>query len=109
MSKFQNELSSSPLISENHNTKTVDELTTLYNKTLQTLFDKHAPIKEKKIIIKPNAPWYNITLKQLKKTKRYFEIKWQNTQSNEAFNTFKYIRNQYINQCNKSKSDYSKN
>ena len=56
----------------------LDSLIYCYNKTLSCLLDKHAPLQSRKIILRPNAPWYNDELRKLKREKRRFERRYVN-------------------------------
>ena len=48
--------------------------------TLLTLADKHAPLNQRVITLRPNAPWFNAELADLKTKKRKAERFWQKTQ-----------------------------
>ncbi len=50
-----------------------------YNKVLSELLDKHAPVIERSITLRPNAPWYNDHLRKLKRQKRAHERKWRSS------------------------------
>ena len=44
-----------------------------YNSVLTEVLDKHAPLKKSKIIIRPEAPWYNQTILLAKRKRRKLE------------------------------------
>ena len=47
-----------------------------YNSVLSELLEKHAPLKQKEIVIHPNAPWYNSDIAEAKRARRKAEKKW---------------------------------
>ena len=57
----------------------VDSLTRQYNEDLTNLLDKHAPVITRKITLRPNAPWYDDSLREMKRGKRSCERKWNKT------------------------------
>ena len=81
----------------------------LYDKTLSSLLDQHAPIIEKTIKIKHTAPWYNTELRSLKRKKRRMERAWRKSGSSEDHQKFKSARFDYINKCNSTKTIYYSN
>ena len=54
----------------------VEECMAVYNEVLSTLLDKHAPIRENNITVKPHAPWYNRNIDSAKRERRRREHKW---------------------------------
>ena len=59
----------------------VDEITDKLHSILEDLSNEYAPEICKEIVLRPNAPWYNSELAQLKKEKRRAERKWRKTKS----------------------------
>lgn len=57
----------------------VNGLTGQYNDILSSLFDQHAPVKEKWITLRPNAPWFNDELHSAKQEKRRAERRYVST------------------------------
>jgi hypothetical protein len=55
----------------------VEDLVTAYNNGLLSLIDKHAPLRTKTIILRPNNPWYNDDLHEAKHLRRCLERKWR--------------------------------
>lgn len=51
-----------------------------YNNELSSLLDKHAPLQDRTISIRPHAQWFSDDLRVLKKEKRRFERKWLKSQ-----------------------------
>ena len=56
-------------------TDDLDNLLHTYNNDLTTALDKHAPVSQKKIIIRPNTQWYHSQIRHLKVIKRRLERK----------------------------------
>jgi DNA-directed RNA polymerase subunit F len=48
----------------------------VYNSVLFELLEKHAPLKQKEIVIHPNSPWYNSDIAEAKRARRKAEKKW---------------------------------
>ena len=109
LQKFKDQILQSDLFSCNLDNLDVNEIVNKYNSTLQNLLNKHAPMKTINIRKKDNSPWYSDSLRNLKKTKRYFEDKWLKSQSNQCLIEFKIIKNQYIKECNSMKTRYYSN
>jgi hypothetical protein len=55
-------------------------LTLKYNRVLRELLDKHAPLQERTIIIRPVAPWYNESIKEEKQKRRKLERVWRESE-----------------------------
>ena len=53
----------------------IDEFTRCYDTTLLNLLDKHAPIKTKKMVMRPVVSWFTNDLKKLKAERRKCERK----------------------------------
>ena len=75
---FSNDLSNMIDLSK-PNALHIDENVSLYNTKLGLLVDKHAPLKDKNITIRPNAPWYNKDINTAKRYRRKLEHKWLKT------------------------------
>ena len=48
-----------------------------YNDKLNTILDKHAPLKSKEITVRADTPWYNSDLKREKQLRRTYERKYK--------------------------------
>lgn len=70
----------------------LSSLVDIYDSTLRSLIDKHAPLKQRLIPIRPNAPWYSSEVTEQKRIRRNLERKWRSTRS-------KFDRQYYVNQC----------
>ena len=78
--QFMKDLSESELVNiEMTNDYTAAELTNLYNRTLLSLLDHHAPIKTKQIRAHVGTEWYNDTIRSSKRKRRQTERKWRKT------------------------------
>ena len=63
-------------IMNTNNYSNIEEIVSTYNNDLRQLVDKYAPVKEKMVTIRPNAPWYNKDINVAKRLRRKFEHKW---------------------------------
>ncbi len=55
----------------------IDERTTQYNDGLRSILDRHAPVKTKTIVLRPDAPWMSDELRELKVKQRWAERCWR--------------------------------
>ena len=53
-----------------------EDLVANYNNVLKEILDKHAPQMERKVVLRPQSPWYNTDLEAAKRLKRKLERKW---------------------------------
>ena len=51
----------------------IDSLASFYEKSLRSVLDIHAPIKDRHITLRPMTPWYNKSLRQAKQQRRRCE------------------------------------
>ena len=71
------------------------------NNALRKVLNKHAPIKEKLISVRPKLPWYNSEVLEAKREKRHAERKWKSAEKRQDKNKemlrdrFKEARNRY--------------
>mgnify|MGYP001819739530 CR=1 FL=1 len=56
---------------------TAAEAVKIYNDTLQNLADKHAPLRQKDVLIRPQTPWYTEEIKVEKSVRRKYERQWK--------------------------------
>ncbi|CAB4010661.1 Hypothetical predicted protein, partial [Paramuricea clavata] len=61
--------------------ESIVDLVTCYNTTLSGLLDKHAPLKEKTITVRPRVPWFNVMVKEAKRICWKHERIWRKTGS----------------------------
>jgi hypothetical protein len=74
---FRDDLRTSALLSQAGVLNNVTVITDQYNEVLETLLDKHAPIKKRTITLRPAAPWYNNEIRDQKVIRRRFERRWR--------------------------------
>lgn len=67
----------------------VDDMVTQYNQVLQAVLDKHAPLKDVKIRLKRNAPWYTGELKVAKTLRRKLERRWRTSHTLDDYVSFR--------------------
>lgn len=84
----------------------LNELVLCYNSTLRSLFDKHAPVTEKEVILRPNAPWYNESIKQAKQERRKAERKWAKSKLTIDKEILKQKQKSVNDICDKEKETY---
>ena len=53
------------------------------------LIDKHAPLRERVVIVRPKAPWYNSEIDKAKRMRRKLEHKWLKTKSQIDHDNFR--------------------
>eukprot|EP00794_Sanderia_malayensis_P002629 gene2629-3043_t len=63
-----------------------------YNYGLNSLVEKHAPVKEKVMKINKNAPWFDAEYKQLRAKKRKAEKQFRKSKANEDKEKYKQLR-----------------
>ena len=83
-------------------------LTDQYNNVLRELIDKHAPIHTRSITLRPNAPWFNDSLRALKRQRRQLERKYVTTRLEVHRQIYKEQCHVYNSAINSVKSDYYK-
>ncbi len=72
--------------------------------------DKHAPVITNTFAVRPKVPWYDNSLKDLKKSRRKAESHWRKAKSNKDLETqFKIARNKCANGLANAKSEYYSN
>ena len=68
MNEFRSDITNSPLyISPAHD---LDNLVRQYDSVLSDLMNKHAPLITRTIRSRPNAPWYDENLREMKRKLR---------------------------------------
>ena len=92
-----------------HPREHLSELYKQYHQILNTLLDKHAPIKTKSVSQKPSAPWMTAGIIKSKQRRRYLERVWRKSRS--SLDRSRYTRQCHL--CNremsKAKSHYYEN
>ena len=74
MDAFLTELQGLPLIQTP--CSSIDDRMAQYNDGLRSILDRHAPIKTKNIVLRPDAPWMSDALRELKARQRWAERCW---------------------------------
>ena len=54
-----------------------DSLGPRYYSEVTRIFDIHAPLKKRHVVIRPAAPWYNDDIKDAKRLRRRLERRWR--------------------------------
>jgi hypothetical protein len=80
----------------NHNNTCPFALVESYNNVLAELLNKHAPIKQKEIVIHPKSPWYNADIAIAKRARRKAEKKWHKTKLTVHYELYVEAR-EYVN------------
>ena len=80
-----------------------------YEKTLANLLDKHAPLKSKEMILRPNAPWYDESLRLAKQEKRRHERLWMKSKLECDRQIYAESCKAYTRKLDRTKCDYHRN
>ena len=72
-------ISTSALCTTSLSTLSLHELTTLYDTELRKIIDALAPTKTRVITVRPEAEWYNESIREAKQTCRQAERLWRKT------------------------------
>ena len=83
LESLRSDLAASALCNDlsNNQGTDLDDLVRNYNNTLSKAIDCHAPLKTKKMVIRPAVPWYNDDINIAKRLRRKAERKWRRTKS----------------------------
>ena len=79
---------------------------TNYNRNLQTILDKHAPMKSKTIKISPNAPWFDGEYDNLRKRRRKAEKVYRRTRLKTDKDIYTNLRKETTSLAYKKKCSY---
>ena len=77
-----------------------------YNKTLIAVLDKHAPVKTRTIVMRPQVPWYKDEIRQAKGERRNAERRWRLSKIDSDLAVFKVKRNAVNNLMNKARQAF---
>ena len=86
-----------------------EDLTVLcdgFESGLKKLLDKHAPLREKRMVVRPKLPWFDDNLREMRRKRRRAERVFRRTKSDLHKAAYKCARNQYANQLKASHSSY---
>ena len=113
--KFKSDIDQSGLcdVSETscENASGLDALVCQYNDTLRTILDEHAPLKTKRVTVRPVVPWHNDQIHDIRKQRRKAEHKWRNHRGDpikcaEYREDFQSLRNQCRSAIDGAKREY---
>jgi hypothetical protein len=91
--KFTRDILSSRLLT--HPPSDLASLVNLYNFTLSSILNKHAPLKTKTVRPKQSQPWFNSSLSKLKSARRHLEKIWLRTRSAHDWKLLRSATNHY--------------
>ena len=77
-----------------------------YNKTLIAVLDKHAPVKTRTIVMRPQVPRYKDEIRQAKGERRNAERRWRLSKIDSDLAVFKVKRNAVNNLMNKARQAF---
>ena len=81
-------------------------LAKLYNDVMKKEYDEMCPVKEKNILVRDNAPWYNNEIHLAKKEKRKKERQWRQLRTDIAKREYMDKRNKFNKLILKRKREY---
>ncbi|XP_052788755.1 uncharacterized protein LOC128223518 [Mya arenaria] len=81
----------------------IDTLVCTFETELQNIVDKHAPVKEKTLVVRKQKAWFNDNIMKLKRTLRKAERIWRKYRQQDQFEYFKQIRSLYSYEICKQK------
>ena len=84
----------------------IEEFSRCYDTTLLNLLDKHAPIKTKKMVMRPVVPWFTDELKKLKAQRRRCERKMLLSGCSHDKELYYKTRDKYSALLRKTKTSY---
>ena len=84
----------------------IEEFTRCYDTTLLNLLDKHAPIKTKKMVMRPVVSWFTDDLKKLKAERRKCERKMLQSGCSHDKELYYKTRDKYSALLRKTKTSY---
>ena len=90
MNSFRSDIESSVLLQHQDDLHVV---VNNYDEVLRSLLDKHAPVKERVVTVRPSAPWYTVEVTAEKRKRRQLERKWRASR-------LPVDRVHYVHQCN---------
>jgi hypothetical protein len=78
----------------------------LYNRVLSELLEKHAPAKQRVVVVRPNTPWYNPEIRAAKVERRKCERKYRLSKLSIDLENYQCQRNKVNELIEKSKQTY---
>ena len=89
--------------------KSFAEIINIYNSTVSTTLDKHAPLMIKWIRDIPDSKWFDSSYKAARARRRQAEKEWKRTMSEKDRLNFVYLRSFCNELANKKKREYFRN
>lgn len=83
-----------------------DCLAISYNKSLETLLDKHAPLTTRTVTDRPSAPWLNSEVKEQRRVRRQAERAWRKEKTTVKRQIYQHQHLVVKNTINKAKKDF---
>ena len=99
------DLSNSDLC-KNTDLSDIHELAKCYSETLESVINRHAPLRTKTIVARSHVPWFNNEVKSVKRERRRAERKWRRTRQLCDFQIYKSKKNYMIFVMNRSRKKY---
>ena len=87
----------------------LDSLVSCYNTTLKALLDKHAPIRSRRMVVRPCVPWFTDEISVAKRKQRKAERRWRKTKLMADWNVFKSIKNSTTFLMNNARKEFYTN
>ena len=84
----------------------VNYLAKLYDDTLEVLFEKHAPLKTKTVVVRDKVPWYNNIIGEARRNRRKLERKWKTDKTNTTYQAYKTSKNKVNTLISNAKNKY---
>jgi hypothetical protein len=101
---FEHDLSESAIV--RNPCDNILDITAQYNLVMSELLEKHAPITKKVITLRPNAPWYNDSIRCAKQERRKAERKWRSTKLQADRESYQSHRKVVNNLLQDTRRDY---
>ena len=105
LKSLRKDISESVLCSESSDSS-LNELVSLYDVTLRSILDKHAPMQTKKVASRLQVPWFTDQVRTEKKKRRKAEKRWLKTKSVQDYQYYKTARNVTLFVMNKARRTY---
>ena len=90
----------------NQSVSDLDTMVNGYHRKLSEVLNKHAPEKEKTVVLRPHAPWYTESLRAAKQEKRRRERKWLKSGLTVDKESFKEKCSEYQQQLLSTKTEF---
>ena len=81
-------------------------LTEIYNHTLRSLYEDMCPMVDKEILLTDHEPWFNSTIKEARKKRRWFEREWRKKRTIQSRELYTRSKNEVNRLIRKRKEDY---